>query len=404
LKRMLPTDNDQITALVARVLRIETVTWGDPGSKNGKYLANFEGQLVSSDSEGLYDRLANSLRPLNITPLFRSELGRHHVVLMPGVNRPKPSNIKLNLILFVVTLISVFLTGMTYAYEGPFTSDWEVVLPHILNSIGLALAFTASLLGILLAHEFGHYLMAVRHKTAATLPYFIPFPFSPLGTMGAVIVQKESHRNRRILLDIGMAGPLAGLIVAVPILLLGLALSEVGPLEIPAGQATYMEGNSILYLLAKYAVFGQLLPAPASYGDASPLMYWIGYFFTGSPTPVGGLDVHLHPVAFAGWAGILVTAINLIPAGQLDGGHILHGLFGRRAFLVLPFILVAMAGLGLFWPGWWLWAFLIFFMGRTSAEPLDQITPLDSRRKLLGVLLMIIFILVFTPVPLLLLT
>jgi membrane-associated protease RseP (regulator of RpoE activity) len=401
---MLPTDNDQITALVARVLRIETVTWGDPGSKNGKYLANFEGQLVSSDSEGLYDRLANSLRPLNITPLFRSELGRHHVVLMPGVNRPKPSNIKLNLILFVVTLISVFLTGMTYAYEGPFTSDWEVVLPHILNSIGLALAFTASLLGILLAHEFGHYLMAVRHKTAATLPYFIPFPFSPLGTMGAVIVQKESHRNRRILLDIGMAGPLAGLIVAVPILLLGLALSEVGPLEIPAGQATYMEGNSILYLLAKYAVFGQLLPAPASYGDASPLMYWIGYFFTGSPTPVGGLDVHLHPVAFAGWAGILVTAINLIPAGQLDGGHILHGLFGRRAFLVLPFILVAMAGLGLFWPGWWLWAFLIFFMGRTSAEPLDQITPLDSRRKLLGVLLMIIFILVFTPVPLLLLT
>jgi membrane-associated protease RseP (regulator of RpoE activity) len=401
---MLPTDNDQITALVARVLRIETVTWGDPGSKNGKYLANFQGQLVSSDSEGLYDRLANSLRPLNITPLFRSELGRHHVVLMPGVNRPKPSNIKLNLILFVVTLISVFLTGMTYAYEGPFTSDWEVVLPHILNSIGLALAFTASLLGILLAHEFGHYLMAVRHKTAATLPYFIPFPFSPLGTMGAVIVQKESHRNRRILLDIGMAGPLAGLIVAVPILLLGLALSEVGPLEIPAGQATYMEGNSILYLLAKYAVFGQLLPAPASYGDASPLMYWIGYFFTGSPTPVGGLDVHLHPVAFAGWAGILVTAINLIPAGQLDGGHILHGLFGRRAFLVLPFILVAMAGLGLFWPGWWLWAFLIFFMGRTSAEPLDQITPLDSRRKLLGVLLMIIFILVFTPVPLLLLT
>lgn len=401
---MLPTDNDQITALVARVLRIETVTWGDPGSKNGKYLANFQGQLVSSDSEGLYDRLANSLRPLNITPLFRSELGRHHVVLMPGVNRPKPSNIKLNLILFVVTLISVFLTGMTYAYEGPFTSDWEVVLPHILNSIGLALAFTASLLGILLAHEFGHYLMAVRHKTAATLPYFIPFPFSPLGTMGAVIVQKESHRNRRILLDIGMAGPLAGLIVAVPILLLGLALSEVGPLEIPAGQATYMEGNSILYLLAKYAVFGQLLPAPASYGEASPLMYWIGYFFTGSPTPVGGLDVHLHPVAFAGWAGILVTAINLIPAGQLDGGHILHGLFGRRAFLVLPFILVAMAGLGLFWPGWWLWAFLIFFMGRTSAEPLDQITPLDSRRKLLGVLLMIIFILVFTPVPLLLLT
>ncbi len=119
------------------------------------------------------------------------------------------------------------------------------------------------------------------------------------------------------------------------------------------------------------------------------------------PYPLGGLDVVLHPVALAGWAGILVTALNLIPAGQLDGGHVMYVLAGRRlALRLLPFILVAIAILGLFWTGWWLWVALIFFLGRRYAEPLDQITPLDDRRRWLAVLAIIIFFLVFTPVPL----
>jgi membrane-associated protease RseP (regulator of RpoE activity) len=254
----------------------------------------------------------------------------------------------------------------------------------------------------LLAHEFGHYLVARFHHTAATLPYFIPFPFSPFGTMGAVIVQKESHKNRRILLDIGIAGPLAGLVVAIPVLLLGLHLSEVGtfPQVIPSGEGLYLEGNSILYLLAKYAVFGEFLPAPADYGGLSPALYWVRYFFTGLPSPLGGTDVMLHPVAWAGWAGLLVTALNLIPAGQLDGGHIINSMLGKRSMILLPFVLGGLVLMGIAWNGWWLWAGLVFFLGRQQAEPLDQITPLDQRRKALGFLGVVIFVLVFTPVPL----
>lgn len=162
-----------------------------------------------------------------------------------------------------------------------------------------------------------------------------------------------------------------------------------------------LEGNSILYLLSKYVIFGQLLPAPSSYGDLPPLLYWMRYFFTSQPLPLGGIDVLIHPVAWAGWAGLLVTALNLIPAGQLDGGHVIFTLLGQRARAIYPFVLVALILLGFAWPGWWLWFALIFLLvGRVYAEPLDQITSLDTPRKALAILGIIIFVLVFTPVPL----
>jgi membrane-associated protease RseP (regulator of RpoE activity) len=278
--------------------------------------------------------------------------------------------------------------------------------------------FAASLLGILAAHEFGHYFAGRFHKTAVSLPYFLPLPFPPLGTMGAFIQMKERPRNKRILFDIGVAGPLAGLIVAMPVLILGLSLSKVGPIRttftkqvgvadvcqnnaLPGEAYTCqneMEGSSLLYLGLKYLVKGQLLPAPASY-NIPPLLYWIRYFFTGTPNPVGGLDVMIHPIALAGWAGLLVTFLNLIPAGQLDGGHVLFSVFGKRINIILPFILVVTILLGFFWPGWWLWTFLIFLLGRGHAETLDQITPLDPARKALAVLMLVIFLLVLTPVP-----
>jgi membrane-associated protease RseP (regulator of RpoE activity) len=263
--------------------------------------------------------------------------------------------------------------------------------------------FAASLLAILGAHEFGHYLMGRFHGVHVTLPYFIPLPLPPFGTMGAVINMKEQPKNRRHLLDIGLAGPLAGLAVAIPILIIGLRLSQIEmiPGRVPQGMVLQMEGNSLLYLGLKYIVFNQLLPNPTGFAGMPEWLYWVRYFFTGQPYPLGGMDVTLHPVALAGWGGILVTALNLIPAGQLDGGHVMYVLIGRkRAARLLPFIIVAIAGLGFFWPGWWLWTALIFFFGRTYAEPLDQITPLDSGRRLLAVLGIVIFLLVFTPVPL----
>ena len=133
-------------------------------------------------------------------------------------------------------------------------------------------------------------------------------------------IEKEPPKNKRILLDIGIAGPLAGLVVAIPVLLLGLSLSRIDLItNLAPGQGLQLEGNSILYLLSKYIIFGKWLPAPNSYSNLPPLIYWVRYFFTGQPLPWGGLDVQLNSIAWAGWAGLLVTALNLIPAGQLDG-------------------------------------------------------------------------------------
>ncbi len=271
---------------------------------------------------------------------------------------------------------------------------------ELLRSLPKGVPFAISLLAILGTHEFAHYLAGRSHRTHVTLPYFIPFPFSPFGTMGAFIQLKEPPKNKRVLLDIGIAGPLAGLVVAIPVLLYGLSLSELQPITISSGQIFTLEGNSLLYLLAKFIMFGKLLPAPVSYGDLSPLLYWIRYFFTSNPLPIGGMDVIIHPVAWAGWAGLLVTALNLIPAGQLDGGHVMYVLLGKRVRMLWPVILLVLVALGFVWSGWWLWAALIFFLGRIYAEPLDQITQLDPKRKAVAWLGILIFFLVFSPVPL----
>jgi membrane-associated protease RseP (regulator of RpoE activity) len=169
----------------------------------------------------------------------------------------------------------------------------------------------------------------------------------------------------------------------------------------PAGQSLSLEGNSIIYLFMKYLAFGQLLPAPVNFGSTGPFLYWIRYFFTGLPFPAGGTDVMLHSVAWAGWAGLLVTALNLIPAGQLDGGHALYVLLGKEKMKKLyPVLLVILVGLGFVWSGWWFWAAILLVFGRFYAEPADQITELDTKRKALAVFALIVFILVFVPVPL----
>ena len=209
--------------------------------------------------------------------------------------------------------------------------------------------------------------------------------------MGAVIAMREPAPNRRIQFDIGIAGPLAGLIVAVPVMLIGLSLSEVGTREMFLEQVPepirdntifFQGGQSLAYMALKYLVFGQVLPS-------------------------GDLDVWVHPVAFAAWAGFLVTMLNLIPVGQLDGGHVVYGLFGHRAqMLRWPIIgvlaVLALAGalndagianLPFGWSGWWLWILLILFLARRHAPVLDEITELDAPRKALGVAMLVIFVL-----------
>ncbi len=385
-------ETEVLTSLVARVFRIEDVTAQDP--EKGPLL-RYRGHLLNDDSVSAYDRLAASLKPYDLTPLFRLEDDEQVIYLVKTPPKQSPTNPWVNVILFVITVFSVMLAGATP--EGPLPDTLGGQLLALLQSIFTGWPFALSMLGILLAHEFGHYLVSRYHKTPATLPYFIPFPLSPLGTMGAAILMKGVPKNKRILFDIGVAGPLAGMIVAIPVLFLGLSMSTLGFVD--PSPNSFIEGNSLIYLFAKYAVFGKFLPEPASFNGISPFLYWVRYFFTGQPSPLGGTDVFIHPVAFAGWAGLLVTALNLVPAGTLDGGHVVYSLFGEKARKAFPFLIAIMAVLGFFWSGWWLWAFLLFWLGRVNADTLDQITPLDPGRRKVALLVIVLFVLVFTPVP-----
>lgn len=389
------SDDDviRLRAAAQQFMQVDDTTAGE----GPEYAVRFRGRLTQ-DSVAAYATASRLFREAGYTPLFRPDGDRHAVLALRGTIDPKPSNALVNLVMFALTLLSVLFVGGSYGYAG-----------DIPNSVGgwvsFMLAgwpFAAALLGILLAHEFGHYFAARYHKVAVTLPYFIPFP-SLFGTMGAFIQLKSPPTNRRVLLDIGVAGPLAGLVVALPVLFYGLLTSPVShiPFTLPADTGLSLEGNSILYVVMKFLAFGRLLPEPASYEGLPPLLYMLRFYVLGTPAPLGGLDVQLNQVAWAGWAGLLVTGMNLIPAGQLDGGHALYVLIGKRMRQVQVVILVLLVALGFLWSTWWLYALLIYFLvGRAYAEPLDQITKLDSGRKLLAILTLVIFVLIFMPVPL----
>jgi membrane-associated protease RseP (regulator of RpoE activity) len=268
------------------------------------------------------------------------------------------------------------------------------------------------MLGILFTHEMGHYIACRIYKVPATLPYFLPMPLvSPFGTLGAFIMMRGIPKNKRILFDVGVAGPLAGLVVTVPVLFLGLYLSKLGHIGSITGAHGTLEGNSLFYLFAKYVVFGRLLPEPVSMEGLSTGLYWLRYYLTGHPIPLGGLDVLLGPVAWAGWGGLLVTMLNLVPVGTLDGGHVAYGLFGEKARQIFPIaigVLIALIVLPVFLTfsltafnlSWVLWVFILFWLGNVRTQPLDDITELDPKRRALGFIVLLIFFLIFTPIPL----
>jgi membrane-associated protease RseP (regulator of RpoE activity) len=385
---------DELIQAISEVMEIYDTTagWED-------YVLRARGRLTI-ESESAYTQLEGRLRPLGFTPLFRMEGEEHVVLLTHGVAQPRPSNPSVNIVLFAITLLSVLFAGSLQGGavgEIPFAEGADFSVWPIARMLWTGWPFAASLLGILLAHEMGHYFAARWHGAPVTLPYFIPLPTGFLGTMGAVIRMKAPIRNRRALLDIGVAGPLAGLVVALPVVIVGLELSEVSAL--PTGDFL-LEGNSILYLLAKLLVHGEFLPKPATYGGVPPLLYWVVFFFTGQPAPLGGVDVLIHPVALAGWVGLLVTGLNLIPAGQLDGGHVLYVLLGRTVSKWQPLIIGGLLLLGLVWRGWWFWAVLIYMFGREHPQLLDEITPLDPGRRNVALGTLLLFIIVIVPIPL----
>ncbi|MFH1680526.1 MAG: site-2 protease family protein [Candidatus Eisenbacteria bacterium] len=283
-----------------------------------------------------------------LPPAYRSERetmeydpGRGAWVARPS-RRPFP---RVQAILFLLTAVSTIFAG--------------------------GFAYSISLLAILVAHEMGHYLTARRHGIPATLPYFLPVPLTIFGTLGAVIKMDGRKATRRQLFDVGLAGPLAGVVVAVPVTLLGIRLSSVVS---EAGlEGTLALGDSILFSALQRLALG---PLP----DAHTLL--------------------LHPIAFAGWAGLYVTALNLIPVGQLDGGHVLYGLFGRKAAGISLVALVGFTLIAISTYRYWLFLiFLILFFGYRHPPMLEEEASLDTARKWLGVGTLALFLLAFTPIP-----
>jgi len=365
-----PATLEQADALrqeMAGLFAEESMTLDRPESGHIRFRGRFMCDLADC-----YDDLRERFERHGFTPFIREEDGPS-LVAAPIIFDPQPSRWTINLVLLLATILSTMFIGasMEFASRDPQESFW-------IGDLLLGIPYCLSIMAILGAHEMGHYFAARYHKVPVSLPYFIPFPLPPFGTFGALIRLKAPVKNKRALLDVGAAGPLAGLFVALPILLYGLSLSNIKPLPTEIYQ---LEGNSILYALSKILVKGQMYPS-------------------------GNEDVFLGQIAWAGWVGLFITGLNLIPVGQLDGGHIAYALIGSRARLLFWPVIVALILLVIFTQTftWALWVVLLFVLGRVYAELLDDMTRLDDRRKWVAIISLILFPLVFVPIPLQIIT
>lgn len=291
----------------------------------------------------------------------------------------KGPRIFINVILFILTIITTFIIGavnhLGFQSNEPIVFDLGFIHkifadPSILRH---GFYFSIAIMGFLLSHELGHYFTCRRYNINATLPYFIPAP-TLVGTFGAFIKIKSPIKNKKALFDIGIAGPLAGFAAALPTLIVGLKLSK--PILIPpVHKGLYLGlGEPLLFDLIERA----FLPAfPDNY------------------------DLLLHPIALAGWFGCLATALNLLPISQLDGGHISYAIFGKYYSKVSlgVFSVIILMGFITGFPGWFFWGLLILLLGLRHPRTLNDELPLDGKRKLMGLLALIIFILTFTAKP-----
>jgi len=330
----------------------------------------FRGDLMTTPARAL-DVLLERFRPLGYTPFLREEAGVVAVQAWPLVEPVASWRVGVNVLLFFLTILSTLVAGLSFA--GSPTFDALRSSPSAARFLaGVPFAFT--LMAILGVHELGHYFTARYYRATVSLPYFIPAPFL-FGTLGAIILMRSPARDRNSLFDIAAAGPLAGLAIAFPASLLGFAWSTVVPAP-PEGSLAF--GHSLLTYALSYLRFGAIPP---------------------------GYMLFTHPMADAAWAGFLVTALNLFPVGQLDGGRIAYALFGRhhRAIGKATVVGLLLLGVGSFlWTlrvsggdmvvalgsslNWFVWAGLIsLLVGFHHSPPLDDLSPISSGRRVVGI-------------------
>lgn len=332
----------------------------------------FTGRYPHEDDEP-YEEIHRRFEALGYTPLLRREKEYDELRAFKGVvGHARTGNPLINVILLLATILTTLAAGAALSGDNTF---FRALIAGDLAGLGtatrLGAPFAITLLGILGVHELGHYAAARLHHVAATLPYFIPMPIGGLGTLGAFISVRSPMKSRTVLFDIGLAGPIAGFIVALPLLVVGLLLSDPVP--------GYTRGLT-LRSLGSSVLVDAIIDLVLDLGN--------------------GQTLQLHPIFFAAWLGFLLTGINLLPIGQLDGGHVAYGLFGRSAHQLArgSLILLFVAGIALS-PMWLLWAVFVLFGGLHHPPPLNDITGLNRSRQVAGLLTAVLFFLIIIPVP-----
>lgn len=336
-----------------------------------------------------------NLKIQNLTDQNQYAVSQEHSIYEPRKKRFR-LNVTVNIFFFAFTFYTTTLAG----------AAWLNIDPYNLENFKYGLTYSVLILFVLTCHEFGHYFAAKIHKVDVTLPYYIPFPFlflNPFGTMGAVIKMKSPSKTRKALFDIGIAGPIAGFIASVAILIYG--MTHLPPFE------------HIYQIHPEYQATG--IPT-SGFSFGPTLLYWgLSELLTSSPDvflpPMN--EMYHYPFLCVGWFGLLITALNLLPVGQLDGGHITYALLGNKHKIVARIFFGFVLGMGLLGllgtlplPGleklssyglfnWLVWAILIFFVIKIDHPPIYDTEPIGLGRQLWGVFALFMFVSSFTPVP-----
>lgn len=310
--------------------------------------------------ERSYEIVSREFEDLKFAPLYRRDKERFKILIVPRKMKKRNIHPVIHLVLLVLTGITVTWAGYEWWADG---------------NISQSIMFAAALMGVLGIHELGHSLTARRREIQATLPFFIPAPpIFPFGTFGAVIFMGSPIKNRNALIDVGIAGPIAGFLICIPIAIIGLKLSTVAPVSAITDGEYVFTMPLILQMLS-------------------------GYVFRES---LDNMIIQPHPIAMAAWAGFFVTSLNILPMGQLDGGHVIRGLFPKhfRKIYYVTAGLLLIIGVLFASPVWIFWVIMAKLMTKLDHPgPLNDISPLSSGKWLYGVVLLLLLVLTFTPAP-----